>query len=169
MDSDPQESSADHGYRSRMVKSSLFHIWKKARTMYDMVGDDDDMEEWVREKVRIAYEALDEASRYTEYDQIFPPKEEVLEPGENNYLTNEDKRYPTPAENESGDKFVTRCISDPNMKQRYSEQSDRFSACMLIWNDSKQKPATSNPGEKFHDPMSPGVDDDPDPDQPILP
>ena len=167
-DSNPDEVKADYGYRSRVVKSSLFHIWKHARNMYDMVGDDDAMEDWVREKVRVAYEALDEASRYIEYDQMFPPKEEQEE-GENNFLSNEDKRYPTPVDSESGNQFMTRCITDSNMNQRYPEQDDRFAACMLIWNDSLGKPLDSNPGEKFEDPMQPKDEDLKDPNKPILP
>ena len=165
----PEESKADHGYMSRKVKSELFHIWKKARTMYDMVGDDDAMEGWVKERIRVAYEALDEASRYTEYDRMFPPEDAEEPKGENNFLSNEDKRYPTPVESEGGDQFITRCITDSNMKSRYPESSDRFAACMLVYNDSKSRPLTDAPGEKFEDPMAPKEEELRDPQKPILP
>lgn len=164
-----EESTADYGNVSRKTKSELFHIWKKARYMYDMVGDDEAMETWVKDKIRVAYEALDEASRYTEYDQMFPTKDAEEPKEENNFLSNEDKRYPTPVVSESGDQFIGRCITDANMKQRYPEQSDRFVACMLIHNDSQKKPLTENPGEKFEDPMELRNDDLRDPDKPILP
>jgi hypothetical protein len=108
----PEESTADYGNVSRKTKSELFHIWKKARYMYDMVGDDEAMETWVKDKIRVAYEALDEASRYTEYDQMFPSKDSEEPKEENNFLSNEDKRYPTPVISESGDQFIGRCITD---------------------------------------------------------
>jgi len=166
----PEESKADHGYQGRLTRSELFHIWKKARTMYDMVGEDEELEAWVKNKVREAHDALDEAMRYTEYDKTFPTQEEKEEP-ENNYLSNQDKRYPTPVESESGDQFVTRCIQDGNMKQRYPQSSDRFVACMLIFNDQvgSGKPLSPNPGDKFADPMAPKEPEVEDPDKPILP
>ena len=64
---------------------------------------------------------------------------------------------------------MTRCLTDANMCQRYPEQSDRFTACMLIYNDSKSKPLTDAPGEKFEDPMAPKEEALRDPQKPILP
>jgi hypothetical protein len=74
-------------------------------------------------------------------------------------------------EAESGDKFVTRCITDGNMQQRYPEQSDRFVACMLIFHDQNEseKPLSPNPGDKFNDPMAPNEPEIGEPDKPILP
>jgi len=165
-----KESKGDYGQVARKTKSELYHIWKNARKMYDMVDDDDSLEAWMKDKVRLAYDYLDEAIRYLEYDEVFPAKEGEPEgDGENNFLSNQDKRYPTPMDAESGDQFMTRCIYDPNMKQRYSEQSDRFAACMIIYNESIKKPLTDQPGEKFDDPMASKEPELPEPNQPVLP
>ena len=169
-DNNPEESKAEEGFMGRLTKSELFHIWKKARVMYDMVSEDDQLEPWVKNKVREAHDALDEAMRYTEYDKTFPSKEEQKEP-DNNYLSNQDKRYPTPSPVETGDQFVTRCIQDGNMKQRYPQSSNRFMACMIIFNDQVDsgKSPSPNAGEKFEDPMAPSQPEISDPDKPILP
>ena len=169
-DKTPEESKADNGYMGRLTKSELFHIWKKARIMYDMVQEDEELETWVKNKVRQAHDALDEAMRYTEYDKTFPAEKED-DTDSNNYLSNEDKRYPTPSATETGDQFVTRCIQDGNMKQRYPESADRFMACMIIFNDTVEggKPLSQNPGEKFEDPMAPSEPEINDPDKPLLP
>jgi hypothetical protein len=54
------------------------------------------------------------------------------------------------------------------MKNRYPVQSDRFQACMTIFNEKKQI-THSNPGEKFEDPMKKKEDDDINPVKPLLP
>ena len=53
------ESNADSKQVSKVVKSELYHIWKKARIMYDMMQDDSELEDWVKNKIRESYEALD--------------------------------------------------------------------------------------------------------------
>jgi hypothetical protein len=160
---------------NKLVKSQLFHVWKKARIMYDMVKDDTALEDVVRKNVAEAYEAIDRALQYLEYEKIFPNKTEEAEEDEkskNNYLSNQDKRYPTPAAQESGDQFITRCILDANMKKRYPVQGDRFSACMSIYNEKKEDVSEdlhNNPGEKFEDPMETKDPELPDPVKPLLP
>lgn len=169
--SDLSESNhmSDHGNTNKKVKSELYHIWKKARVMYDMVKDESNLEGWVKNNIAQAYDLIDQAMRYSEYEQMFPEKQpETPEEEKNNFLTNEDKRYPTPTAQESGDQFMTRCILDANMKKRYPVQGDRFAACMSIYNENKDTPS-ENPGEKFQDPMQ--VKEDPmnDPIKPLLP
>jgi len=156
---------------NKIVKSQLFHIWKKARLMYDMVKDETVLEDWVRKSIFDAYENIDQALQYAEYEKIFPNQkdEKQLEDKEkNNYLSNQDKRYPTPANQETGDQFMTRCILDANMKKRYPVQGDRFAACMSIFNEKKDE-ASTNPGEKFEDPMEVKEPDQVDPIKPLLP
>src|SRR6056300_704191 len=94
----PNESNADSKQVSKVVKSELYHIWKKARIMYDMMKDDSELEDWVKNKIRESYDALDEAMTYTEYQKIFPNKQAESSPdeGANNFLSNQDKRYPVP-------------------------------------------------------------------------
>ena len=152
------EISESNSNPNKIIKSQLFHIWKKARVMYEMVKDDTELEDWVRKSVNEAYENIDKALQY--------------EKSKNNYLSNQDKRYPTPAAQESGDQFVTRCILDANMKKRYPIQGDRFSACMSIFNEKKNDTSEdlhNNPGEKFEDPMEVKDPELPDPVKPLLP
>jgi len=169
------ESSADVNYNNKIVKSELYHLWKKSRIMYDMIKDDNDLQDWQKKNIQQAGDLLDKALMFSEYDQMFPSKEEKVEDekDKNNFLSNQDKRYPTPVAQESGDQFITRCILDANMKKRYPVQSDRFSACMVLFNEHKNKPqepeAPNNPGEKFEDPMQVAEPDEENPTKPILP
>lgn len=173
MSDEIKESKAEVGQAYKKIKSELFHIWKKARLMYDMISEDKPIEDLVKNNINSAYEAIDESIRYMEYDSMFPEKQKTDPPeGEkNNYLSNEDKRYPTPVSSESGDQFITRCILDANMKTRYPVQGDRFHACMKIFNENQEKGGVEhdNPGEKFEDPMSPKDAEIPTPNKPILP
>lgn len=160
---------------NKKVKSELFHIWKKARIMYEMVKEDTVLEDWVKKSISEAYENIDKALQYSEYEKMFPEKKQVSDvqdKSNNNFLSNQDKRYPVPAAQETGDQFVTRCILDANMKKRYPVQSDRFSACMSIYNEKKDdisEDLHNNPGEKFEDPMAVNEIDVPDPVKPLLP
>ena len=169
------EISESNSNPNKIVKSQLFHIWKKARVMYEMVKDDTKLEDIVRKSVTEAYESIDRALQYLEYEKIFPNRAEdapVDEKSKNNYLSNQDKRYPTPASQETGDQFLTRCILDGNMKKRYPVQGDRFNACMKIFQDKKDaayKNLDQNPGEKFDDPMHKKDPELPDPPKPLLP
>lgn len=170
MNESPKEnSSADTNFNNKKVKSELFHIWKKARVMYDMIKDDQELETWQKNNIRQAHDLLNETATYTEYQKIFPAEKEVdSDENKNNFLSNQDKRYPVPVEQENGDQFITRCILDANMKNRYPVQSDRFQACMNIFNEQKQIPH-SNPGEKFEDPLNKKQEDNIDPTKPLLP
>tara|TARA_E500000178_G_scaffold354046_1_gene421734 strand:+ start:328 stop:840 length:513 start_codon:yes stop_codon:yes gene_type:complete len=168
------ESSAEINYNNKIIKSELYHLWKKSRIMYDMIKDDGDLQDWQKKNIQQARDLLDKALMYSEYDNMFPEikDEEIDEPAKNNFLSNEDKRYPTPAAQESGDQFVTRCILDANMKRRYPVQGDRFSACMTLFNENKNNVSENlhnNPGEKFEDPMETKDPDLKDPVKPILP
>jgi hypothetical protein len=168
------ESSAEINYNNKIIKSELYHLWKKSRIMYDMIKDDGDLQDWQKKNIQQARDLLDKALMYSEYDNMFPERkdEEIDEPAKNNFLSNEDKRYPTPAAQESGDQFVTRCILDANMKRRYPVQGDRFSACMTLFNENKNNVSEelhNNPGEKFEDPMETKDPDLKDPVKPILP
>jgi hypothetical protein len=167
------EISESNSNPNKIIKSQLFHIWKKARLMYEMVNDNTMLEDWVRKNVNEAYESIDKALQYSEYEKMFPAqKEEESDSEKNNYLSNQDKRYPTPSAQESGDQFVTRCILDANMKKRYPIQGDRFGACMSIYNEKQNdtsKDLHNNPGEKFEDPMEVKNPELPDPIKPLLP
>ena len=156
---------------TKKVKSELFHIWKKARIMYESLKEKPSLDDWVKKNITQAYELIDEAMRFIEYEEIFPnKKEETPEKEKNNFLSNQDKRFPIPVAQEGGDQFVTRCILDANMKKRYPVQSDRFGACMSIYNDNQKDSADQqNPGEKFEDPMEVKDPELPDPVKPILP
>ncbi len=171
------ESAAGDPNVSRMYKSQLYQMAKCAQGLFELIDDNEDLEDWIRQGILDSYKQIEEIYKHVEYEKAHPrladtPVPEVNEEEQkenNNFLSNEDKRYPTPMQAETGDDFVGRCIVDPNMKNRYPEQSDRFMACMLIWNNNPPDPdQPDNPGEKFDDPMT--VEDAPvEPTKPILP
>ena len=82
---------------AKKIKSELFHIWKKARLMYDMISEEREVEDFIKNNITSAYEAIDESMRYIEYNEMFPSKdkEQENEEGRNNFLSNQDKRYPS--------------------------------------------------------------------------
>lgn len=172
------KSSKGEHRNGRLHKSALYKACQDAQALYDIIGDEDVLDEWVAEQITVSTEALETVLKFVEYEKMFPvipdPDPAVTEESqkdENNYLSNEDKRYPTPMEAENGDGFISRCIVDPNMKTRYSEQSDRFMACMLIWKEVGKPGANKvdNPGEKFEDPMELKEEELKDPSKPVLP
>lgn len=162
----------------RFNRSALYKACQDSKALYDLIGDEDVLEDWVAEQIMVSTEMLETVLKYVEYDKMFPPVPPPSEPAsedeqkeDNNYLSNDDKRFPTPMEVENGDSFVSRCIVDPNMKNRYPEQSDRFMACMLIWKEVGKPGANEvdNPGEKFEDPMDVEREEVTVPSRPVLP
>ena len=173
-----KESNKAEYHEGRLHKSALYKACQDAQALYDLIDDEEMLDEWVAEQIRVSTETLETVLKYVEYEKMFPAipdpqpiinEEEQKE--ENNYLSNEDKRYPTPMEAENGDGFISRCIIDPNMKNRYPEQSDRFMACMLIWKEVGKPGAkeVDNPGEQFEDPMKAPQEEITDPAKPVLP
>lgn len=148
----------------RMYKSKLFQAAKKAQSIFEYIDSNPlVLEEWMKSNIISSCDDLEQVCQSIEYDMAYPVKTESLPPDdldeesqkqENNYLSNEDKRYPVPQSAENPDQFMGRCVQDANMKNRYPEQSDRFMACMLILNNAPEN-KNDNPGEKFEDPMSP--------------
>ena len=171
---EPESEGSAGGMRA--YKSQLYQMAKCAKGLFELLEDADDVEDWIREGIMSSYDQIEKIYKYIEYEKTFPrtqesplPEIEEEQKENNNFLTNEDKRYPTPMEGEVGDQFVGRCIQDPNMKNRYGDQADRFMACMLIWNNEPyDAEKANNPGEKFEDPMSP-TEEVVDPVKPILP
>ena len=47
--------------------------------MYDMIKDDNDLQDWQKKNIQQARDLLDKALMYSEYDQMFPNKEEKVE------------------------------------------------------------------------------------------
>ena len=60
-DSDPHEEAG-------MIKSNLFSIATKAQELHDLVGDSDDLPEWVQEKIAVCDEYMDVISDYLKYE-----------------------------------------------------------------------------------------------------
>lgn len=60
-DSDPHEEAG-------MIKSNLYSITTKAQSMHDMIGDADDLPEWVQEKIAVCDEYMDVISDYLKYE-----------------------------------------------------------------------------------------------------
>ena len=51
-----------------MIKSNLYSITTKAQSMHDMIGDADDLPEWVQEKIAVCDEYMDVISDYLKYE-----------------------------------------------------------------------------------------------------
>lgn len=51
-----------------MIKSNLGSIASKAQSLHDMIGDSDDLPEWVQEKIAVADEMIDTISDYLSYE-----------------------------------------------------------------------------------------------------
>ena len=71
---DQEEMRADHGVKfhnngpeeeSGMIRSNLYTLSKQAQEMHDMIGMNDDLDEWVQEKIAVATAMID-----TIYDYI---------------------------------------------------------------------------------------------------
>jgi hypothetical protein len=60
-DSDPREAAG-------MVKSNLYAITTKAQSLHDMIGDSDNLPEWVKEKIAICDEYMDVINDYLSYE-----------------------------------------------------------------------------------------------------
>ncbi len=60
-DSNPHEEAG-------MIKSNLFSISSKAQQLHDMVGDADDLPEWVQEKIAVVDEMIDVIADYLTYE-----------------------------------------------------------------------------------------------------
>lgn len=60
-DSNPHEEAG-------MIKSNLYSIANKAQALHDMVGDSDDLPEWVQEKIAVCDEYMDVISDYLGYE-----------------------------------------------------------------------------------------------------
>jgi hypothetical protein len=60
-DSDPHEEAG-------MIKSNLYSITTKAQSLHDMVGDSDDLPEWVQEKIAVCDEYMDVIHDYLKYE-----------------------------------------------------------------------------------------------------
>lgn len=60
----------DHsdGEQAGMIKSNLYSISSKAQSLHDMIGDTDELPEWVQEKIAVADEMIDTIKDYLEYE-----------------------------------------------------------------------------------------------------
>ena len=57
--------STDHEGRS--TRKSLYHLFRKSQSLYDMIHDDDDLPEWVQSKVTSAADKIQSVYNYLEY------------------------------------------------------------------------------------------------------
>jgi hypothetical protein len=56
------------GEESGMIRSNLFTMSKQAREIHDMIGMNDDLDEWVQEKIAVASSMLDSVYDYIGYE-----------------------------------------------------------------------------------------------------
>jgi hypothetical protein len=60
----------DHGAgeQAGMIKSNLYSIATKAQSLHDMVGDQDQLPEWIQEKIAVTDEYMDVIHDYLKYE-----------------------------------------------------------------------------------------------------
>lgn len=76
-DSDMEAERAAHGYKfdhngveaeSGMIRSNLYTMSQQSQEMHDMIGLNDDLPEWVQEKIAVASSMLDSVYDYLGYE-----------------------------------------------------------------------------------------------------
>lgn len=74
---DQEEIRADHGVKfhnngpeeeSGMIRSNLYTLSRQAQEMHDMIGMNDDLDEWVQEKIAVASSMIDSVYDYIGYE-----------------------------------------------------------------------------------------------------
>jgi len=74
---DQEEIRAAHGVKfhnngpeeeSGMIRSNLYTLSKQAQEMHDMIGMNDDLDEWVQEKISVASSMIDSVYDYIGYE-----------------------------------------------------------------------------------------------------
>ena len=74
---DQEEEHMSHGTKfhnngpeeeSGMIRSNLYTLSQQAREMHDMIGMNDDLDEWVQEKIAVASSMLDSVYDYLGYE-----------------------------------------------------------------------------------------------------
>ena len=61
---------------SRMAKSQMFKAMDYSKKIHDMIGDDEELEDWVESKLTKASDYLSSVYHYLEYEKQNPEKEE---------------------------------------------------------------------------------------------
>jgi len=57
------------GYEGRMAKGNLFKIAEYAQELHDLIGDDENLEPWVEEKIAVAAYMMDSVGHYLQYEK----------------------------------------------------------------------------------------------------
>lgn len=74
---DQEETRSAHGVKfhnngpaeeSGMIRSNLYTLSKQAREIHDMIGMNDDLDEWVQEKIAVASSMIDAVYDYIGYE-----------------------------------------------------------------------------------------------------
>lgn len=55
---------------SGMIRSNLYTLSKQAQEMHDMIGMNDDLDEWVQEKIAVASSMIDSVYDYLSYEYM---------------------------------------------------------------------------------------------------
>lgn len=57
------------GYEGRMTKGNLYKIAQYASELHDLIGDDENLEPWVEEKIAVAAHMMDSVGHYLQYEK----------------------------------------------------------------------------------------------------
>jgi len=64
----------EEDYEARMFKSNLYSLSSKSQSIHDMTDDDENIEEWVQEKIAVADAMISSVYDYLKYEKSFPEK-----------------------------------------------------------------------------------------------
>jgi len=66
-----------HGGKSRMAKSQLFQIATDAAELHDLLGEEDELPEWVQSKIAVMASSMDAVFDHIEYKAFDHAAEEL--------------------------------------------------------------------------------------------
>ena len=142
---DQEDMHASHGVKfhnngpeeeSGMIKSNLYTMSKQAQEMHDMIGMNDDLDEWVQEKIAVASSMLDSVYDYIGYEYksmsgedgahdshssklLIDDMEEADFDDEEHALDEEEMIEPwTPLRQSTGIMFFEKSLNEANRKKR---------------------------------------------------
>jgi len=132
------ESKAEE-QEGRMVKSALYSIATKAQELHDMLGDDQDIEAWVQDKISVSDHSIAAALDYYKHEKAMSNMDNPLEAKASLNESGEmevtiAKKY---SEAEAGvyKSYMSMCASDDKMFTDTASMDDKetYAACSLSY------------------------------------
>lgn len=69
LEPEEHEGRESHDADGNMAKQNLWKMAQYAKELYELIGDDEDLEPWVEEKIAIASFMMDSVGHYMQYEK----------------------------------------------------------------------------------------------------